>query len=81
MIYFEIGPSTIQTAGGTPILVGVASYIWRNCGPGVNNGLGTYKTDAANYVDINKYMEWIKKTMNEFVIFKMSCQNIYYMCS
>ena len=59
-----LGPATIETSGGTTILVGVAAYVWKNCGPGVNNGLGTFKDDAANYVDIYKYMKWIEETMN-----------------
>jgi len=57
------GPATIKTSDGNTILVGVASYVFKECGPGANNGFGTFYEDAANYVDIYKYMEWIKKTM------------------
>jgi len=59
------GPATIQTSGGTDILVGVASYVMQKCGKGVNGAMGTYTYDSANYVDIYNYMDWIKQTMNE----------------
>jgi len=74
------GPSTIQS-GGTTILVGVASYVYKKCGPGVNGGLGTYTQDSANYVDINKYMSWIKQTMNENIDTSGCCQDTTTSCS
>lgn len=48
---------------GTVLLVGVASYVLKKCGPGVNNGMGTYYDDAAYYVDVNQYISWITETM------------------
>ena len=49
-----------------------------NCGPGVNNGQGTFTNDAATYVDIYNYMDWIKKTMNGMYIKYVKSQNFYF---
>ena len=65
----KIGPATIPGRNG-PLLAGVASYLTHSkatkgaCGPVINNGLGTYKDESSNYVDVNAYINWIRATMN-----------------
>ena len=48
--------------------------MFKECGPDVNNGMGTYTTDSANYVDIFNYMDWIKNTMSGMYKNVLSCK-------
>ena len=70
-IFHYLGPATIRASNGEEVLVGVASFIAYEkgregmvCGPGVNIGKGYFEDDLGVYVDVYKYVDWIRKKSN-----------------
>ena len=75
-LFVHKGPATIKGPNGNDILVGVASSTWflggigwllfdKDCGPGVNNGLGLFKIGTSNYVHVLQHLDWICNTISK----------------